>query len=255
MTPDHLKDAIANYVPEEESDDGLVYDYDNGDYDGYDDGWTEEGVGKPFASKCTALKDCISSCKAAAKAADESKTRYACMKECPKSLCDKKEAVGEATCACKGGNQKGTKNGDKVCQWRGGNCSAFFEGCDKKGATVCEMQKADTEKAVGACDGTEFNMWGTGMCNVGTDCSSYIYQFCEKTCCSKRAEMAVADDCYWTGDCEEALADDCYWTGDCEGSLAAKVSGPVGPSKVVQAFALVGLLAMLWGAGCHFFKN
>jgi len=196
MTPDHLKDAIANYVPEEESDDGLVYDYDNGDYDGYDDGWTEEGVGKP--SKCTALKDCISSCKAA----DESKTRYACKKECPKSLCDK-----------------------------------------------------NTEKAVGACDGTEFNMWGTGMCNVGTDCSSYIYQFCEKTCCSKRAEMAVADDCYWTGDCEEALADDCYWTGDCEGSLAAKVSGPVGPSKVVQAFALVGLLAMLWGAGCHFFKN
>jgi len=72
-----------------------------------------------------------------------------------------------------------------------------------------------------SCGPKEFNMWGTGMCNVNTDCSqSHLREtFCRKTCCSK-AEMAVADDCYWTGDCEEAVADDCFWTGDCEKAVA-----------------------------------
>merc|ERR1719242_1290516 len=126
------------------------------------------GPRKAWANRLNAPHERIASL--AAKQPTNRRPDMLAEKNAPSPCVTKKEAVGEKTCACKGGNQKGTQNGDKVCQWRGGNCSAFFEGCDKKGATVCEMQKADTEKAVGACDGTEFNMWGTGMCNVGTDC-------------------------------------------------------------------------------------
>jgi len=46
---------------------------------------SEKSVGfDPFASKCPKRNDCIYDCQEA----DSSKTKYECMKECPKSLCE-----------------------------------------------------------------------------------------------------------------------------------------------------------------------
>eukprot|EP00493_Phyllostaurus_siculus_P021849 UN22178 len=62
----------------------------------YTDCWmgtcvTEINVGfNPFASKCSKRNDCIYDCQEA----DSSKTKYDCMKECPKSLCEEEKAVG-----------------------------------------------------------------------------------------------------------------------------------------------------------------
>jgi len=65
-------------------------------------------------------------------------------------------------------------------------------------------------------------------------------------------------ECEWNGqkqvDCgesEKAVA-----SPRADESLAmSKSSHSVGPSKVVQALALVGFLTSLYGAACHFLKN
>merc|ERR1719242_843464 len=53
--------------------------------------------------------------------------------------CQKYEDSDLPTCSCAGGNQQGTSEGDKVCEWNGGNCSKFREGCDKP----CIMNKEE----------------------------------------------------------------------------------------------------------------
>jgi len=113
-------------------------------------------------------------------------------------------AVGE-TCACAGGNQKGTKSGDKVCQWSGGNCSKYREGCDKHGATICTMHK-DAESEVGlrntnaaAC---KKEQTGASCKNAGCWWDDY-----DRYCYPSSAEAAVAVgtpvkkimDCYRSG--------------------------------------------------------
>lgn len=35
---------------------------------------------------------------------------------------------------------RGSVDGDRMCQFRKGNCAKFFEGCVSKGATVCELE-------------------------------------------------------------------------------------------------------------------
>merc|ERR1719242_460374 len=89
--------------------------------------------------------------------------------------CENYEDSGLPTCSCAGGNQQGTSEGDKVCEWNGGNCSKFREGCDKP----CIMKKEEecqcvtewksddcadpTELQEGcprvACDGPEETRW------------------------------------------------------------------------------------------------
>merc|ERR1712083_619164 len=46
-------------------------------------------------------------------------------------------------CTCASGHQAGTNPGDKVCEWSGGNCSAFREGCDKPCIFEEELEVAD----------------------------------------------------------------------------------------------------------------
>lgn len=208
------------------------------------------------------------------------------------------EAVG-GTCACSGGSQTGTENGDKVCQWRGGNCSKFREGCDKYGATICTMQKSDAEKAVAD------DCWWTGDCEeaVARSCSHYTDMFgsatcknkdcsvywphCSRTCCEKaNAEQAVAESqstsssessedgvghvyspCKFFGenceDEEEEVSESTSATVRSQMKAASLTTlafsetkdTVVGPPTVVKALALVGFLATLWGAACHFLKN
>jgi len=65
-----------------------VSDPDSYDYDKYDDyggAQQEEDVGFFGTHKCLERNDCIAECEEN----DPSKSRYSCMKECPKSLCDK----------------------------------------------------------------------------------------------------------------------------------------------------------------------
>jgi len=88
---------------------------------------SETSVGFYGTYKCTARNNCIYDCQAD----DESKSWYACMKECPKSLCDKdstsdsidpeddseEEAVG-LTCSKDG--FEGTVTSDSWCDKRDG---------------------------------------------------------------------------------------------------------------------------------------
>merc|ERR1711929_11909 len=53
----------------------------------------EESVGFYGTYKCLARNNCISECQED----DSSKSWYACMKECPKSLCDKDAFEGTVT--------------------------------------------------------------------------------------------------------------------------------------------------------------
>eukprot|EP00493_Phyllostaurus_siculus_P022056 UN22387 len=104
---------------------------------------TEKSVGfNPFASKCSKRNDCIYDCQEA----DSSKTKYDCMKECPKSLCEEKTAecstasdcespytdcwmgtcvteinVGDELCTCTG-RYTGWVAGGEACQF-GTNCA------------------------------------------------------------------------------------------------------------------------------------
>eukprot|EP00493_Phyllostaurus_siculus_P000864 UN00869 len=102
------------------------------------------------------------------------------MKECPKSLCEAESEVAETlpNCACSNGHQKGTKNGDTVCEWRGGNCSKFFKGCDNNGAMVCKMQKADAaEESVGQVFQHTDRMRTCDTCDERT-CMECLYGGC-----------------------------------------------------------------------------
>lgn len=100
----------------------------------------EEDVGSMGKYKCVKRNDCISECQAD----DESKTWYACMKECPKKLCEKdaesesmdpedeedddseEEAVG-LTCYKDG--FAGRETGDVWCDKRDGAWMHKCSGC------------------------------------------------------------------------------------------------------------------------------
>merc|ERR1719245_2897514 len=57
------------------------------------------------------------------------------------------------TCTCKGGHESGTSNGDKVCEWRGGNCSKYRSSCEgNSAATVCTMQRSESTLAMRASE-------------------------------------------------------------------------------------------------------
>jgi len=97
---------------------------------------SETSVGFYGTYKCTARNNCIYDCQAD----DESKSWYACMKECPKSLCDKdstsdsidpeddseEEAVG-LTCSKDG--FEGTVTSDSWCDKRDGVWKHKCSGC------------------------------------------------------------------------------------------------------------------------------
>jgi len=106
------------------------------------EGQTEEDVGFYGTYKCIKRNECITECQTD----DESKTWYDCMKECPKSLCDKdaesdsvdpeaeeddseEEAVG-LTCSVAG--FEGTVTTDSWCDKRDGvwmhKCSSCKHG-------------------------------------------------------------------------------------------------------------------------------
>merc|ERR1719354_1136960 len=119
----------------------------------YTDCWmgtcvTEINVGfNPFASKCSKRNDCIYDCQEA----DSSKTKYDCMKECPKSLCEEEKAVGGS--------------------WENGKCMSFGSYLNfDSGAVVQDM-------------GTG---WSESSCQSECDSSSTTkacqYEFWTQTC-------------------------------------------------------------------------
>merc|ERR550532_735925 len=89
------------------------------DYDGDKFVWmsdscgAEERVGgfNPFSSRCPKRSDCISECQEN----DASKTRYACMKECPKSLCETNVCKGKGCAEC-------LDDTDYACSFYDGKC-------------------------------------------------------------------------------------------------------------------------------------
>jgi len=74
----------------------------------------EKSVGFFGTYKCLARNDCISSCQDE----DSSKTRYECLKKCPKSLCDK-DAESESMDPEDDDSEEeaGVKRGEHLYQW------------------------------------------------------------------------------------------------------------------------------------------
>jgi len=118
-----LEKSVSDWDSHDHDHDGNV-DHDSEDH--HSDS-SETSVGFYGTYKCTARNNCIYDCQAD----DESKSWYACMKECPKSLCDEdaatdsmdpesedaEEAVG-LTCSKDG--FEGTVTSDSWCDKRDG---------------------------------------------------------------------------------------------------------------------------------------
>jgi len=128
----YLEKSVSDWDSHDHDHDGNV-DHDSEDH--HSDS-SETSVGFYGTYKCTARNNCIYDCQAD----DESKSWYACMKECPKSLCDKdstsdsidpeddseEEAVG-LTCSKDG--FEGTVTSDSWCDKRDGVWKHKCSGC------------------------------------------------------------------------------------------------------------------------------
>jgi len=116
----------------------------------------EESVG--FSSyKCLARNDCISSCQDG----DSSKTWYACMKECPKSLCDK-DAASESM------DPEDEEDDDSEEEAVGLTCSiAGFEGTVTTDSWCDKRDGVWMHKCSGCKHGYYWYWWHTYCCTRG----------------------------------------------------------------------------------------
>jgi len=154
------------------------------DYDKYDDyGGQEEGVGFFGTHKCLARNNCIAECKED----DPSKSRYSCMKECPKSLCDKEYDSHDHDHDGVVDHDSEDHNSDSEENIGRSSRDSCLRGCQRLGAkdyAACEMRcRLETEKQVAYSAGRVTQTGSNKRCPCGN---------CGGRCCRCFAEQESA---------------------------------------------------------------
>eukprot|EP00493_Phyllostaurus_siculus_P021848 UN22177 len=118
----------------------------------------EEGVGFFGTHKCLARNGCIAECEED----DPSKSRYSCMKECPKSLCEKEYDSHDHDHDGVIDHDSEDHNSDSSEENVGRSSrDSCLRGCQRLGAkdyAACEMRcRLETEDQVAQCRSSHSN--------------------------------------------------------------------------------------------------